>query len=82
MTDQASAHQRPPADESEETAYLTAKLGTRTRFEVRPQVFIPAVVVIALFVAVGALFPDAATQFFETVQGGIATTSAGSTPSP
>jgi choline/glycine/proline betaine transport protein len=57
------------ADEAQDTAYLTAKLPTRTRFEIRPQVFIPAVVVIALFVGLGALAPDAATSMFKAIQG-------------
>ena len=57
------------AEEAQDTAYLTAKLPTRTRFEIRPQVFIPAVVVIALFVGLGALAPDAATSMFKAIQG-------------
>ncbi len=72
MADQKSAQQAVPAGEAEKTAYLTTKLATRTRFEIRPQVFIPAVVLIAAFVALGAIAPDAASSGFRAVQGAIA----------
>ncbi len=63
---------RGSGSSDEETAYLTTQLETRTRFEIRLQVFIPAVVIIVAFVAVGSLMPEAATEFFEQVQGTIA----------
>ncbi|QBI18431.1 hypothetical protein ER308_01835 [Egibacter rhizosphaerae] len=66
------AHSQRPSGEEAETAYLTTKLETRTRFEIRPQVFIPAVIIIVAFLALGSLAPDRATEAFAAVQDAIA----------
>ncbi|PSL07062.1 choline/glycine/proline betaine transport protein [Haloactinopolyspora alba] len=51
-----------------ETEYETAKLPTRTQFDIRPQVFVPAVVAILVFVILGAVFPSALSDLFQSVQ--------------
>lgn len=56
------------------TSYETAKLETRTRFDIRLQVFVPAVVLIVAFVALGALLPDRLASFFQGAQSWISDT--------
>ncbi len=56
------------------TSYGTTRLETRTRFDIRPQVFFPAVILIVAFVVLGALMPERLASIFESVQAWISDT--------
>ena len=52
----------------EESEAGTQELPTRTRFDIRPQVFGPAAGIIALFVVLGALYPATLGEAFGAIQ--------------
>lgn len=57
----------------DQTRYETEQLATGTRFDIRRQVFYPAVVLIVAFVAVGVVATDAVAAAFGAIQEAITT---------
>ncbi|MDZ7780554.1 MAG: BCCT family transporter [Gemmatimonadota bacterium] len=72
MDEQSHEPEEPERSKIEgETVYLTAQLETRTRFEIRPQVFVPAAFIVVVFALLGAVFPDTLAEAFAALQGSI-----------
>lgn len=61
-----------PSDAGDPYEHYSARLPTQTRFEIRAQVFVPAATSILLFVALGAVYSDALSATFRTLQDWIA----------